>query len=58
MPHLGGKTLGQYQLIESIGQGGMAEIYVAYQPSVKREVVVKVLSHTLRDEPSFVQQFM
>ena len=58
MPHLGGKTLGQYQLIESIGQGGMAEIYRAYQPSVKREVVVKVLSHTLRDEPSFVQQFM
>ena len=58
MPHLGGKTLGQYQLIEPIGQGGMAEIYRAYQPSVKREVVVKVLSHTLRDEPSFVQQFM
>jgi polar amino acid transport system substrate-binding protein len=57
MPHLGGKTLGQYQLIESIGQGGMAEIYRAYQPSVKRDVVVKVLSHTLRDEPSFAKQF-
>jgi len=57
MPRLGGKTLGQYQLIESIGQGGMAQIYRAYQPSVKREVVVKVLAHTLRDEPSFVEQF-
>ena len=58
MPHLGGKTLGQYQLIESIGQGGTAEIYRAYQPSVKREVVIKVLSHTLRDDPTFVEQFM
>ena len=57
MPHLGGKTLGQYQIIEPIGQGGMAEIYRAYQPSVKREVVVKVLAHTLRDNPSFVEQF-
>lgn len=57
MPHLGGKTLGQYQLIEPIGQGGMAEIYRAYQPSVKRDVVVKVLAHTLRDDPSFARQF-
>jgi polar amino acid transport system substrate-binding protein len=57
MPHLDGKTLGHYHLIEPIGQGGMAEIYRAYQPSVKREVVVKVLSPTLHDDPSFVQQF-
>ena len=57
MPPLNGKALGQYQIIESIGKGGMAEIFRAYQPSVKRDVVVKVLSETLRDDPGFVQQF-
>jgi polar amino acid transport system substrate-binding protein len=57
MPDLSGKTLGQYQILEPIGSGGMAHIYRAYQPSVKREVVVKVLSPALRDHPSFVKRF-
>src|SRR5512134_3424737 len=57
MPHLSGKSLAQYQIIESIGKGGMAEIFRAYQPSVKRDVVVKVLSEMLRDDPGFVEQF-
>jgi len=57
MPHLSGKTLGQYQMIESIGSGGTAQIYRAYQPSVKREVVVKVLSPSFQDDPGFVQRF-
>ena len=58
MSHLAGKTLGQYQIFELIGQGGMAEIYRAYQPSVKRDVVVKVLLDALRDNDAFVDQFM
>jgi len=57
MSDLAGKTLGKYRIIESIGSGGMAQIYRAYQPSMKREVVVKVLSPTLRDNPSFVKRF-
>jgi len=57
MSHLEGKTLGQYQIIESIGSGGTAQIYRAYQPSVKREVVVKVLSPSFQDDPGFVKQF-
>jgi len=57
MPNLNGKTLGQYQILESIGSGGTAQIYRAYQPSVKRDVVVKVLSPSFQDDPSFVKQF-
>lgn len=57
MPHLSGKSLGQYQIIEPIGSGGTAQIYRAYQPSVKRDVVVKVLSPSFRDEPGFVKRF-
>ena len=57
MPQLSGKTLGQYQMIESIGSGGTAQIYRAYQPSVKREVVIKVLSPAFQDDPNFVKWF-
>jgi len=57
MPHLNGKSLGHYQIIEPIGSGGTAQIYRAYQPSVKRDVVVKVLSPSYRDEPGFVERF-
>ena len=58
MSDLSGKTLGQYQILEPIGSGGMAQIYRAFQPSVKREVVVKVLSPALRDTDLFAEQFM
>ena len=57
MSDLSGKTLGQYQIIKSIGQGGMAKIYLAYQPSVKREVAIKVLSSALQENISFVKRF-
>ncbi len=43
MEELVGKTLGQYLIQEPIGQGGMAVVYRAYQPSLERYVAVKVL---------------
>ena len=57
MPHLSGKSLGQYQIIEPIGSGGTAQIYRAYQPSVRRDVVIKLLSPEFQDDPGFVQRF-
>jgi len=57
MSHLSGKSLGQYKIIEPIGSGGTAQIYRAYQPSVKRDVVVKVLSPSFQDDPNFVKRF-
>ncbi len=38
-----GRTLGQYQIIEPIGAGGMASVYKAYQPGLDRHVAIKVL---------------
>lgn len=43
MVNLIGQTLGQYRIIKQIGQGGMATVYKAYQPSLDRYVAVKVL---------------
>lgn len=57
MSDLSGKTLGQYQIIKPIGQGGMAIIYLAYQPSVKREVVIKVMASPLQENVSFINRF-
>jgi serine/threonine protein kinase len=57
MSDLSGKTLGHYQVIKPIGQGGMAKIYLAYQPSVRREVAIKVLSAHFQDNESFVNRF-
>jgi serine/threonine-protein kinase len=41
--NLVGKTLGQYELIEIAGEGGLATVYKAYQRGLERWVAVKVL---------------
>lgn len=51
MVNLIGQTLGQYRIIEQIGQGGMATVYKAYQPSPDRYVAVEVLPPYFAHEP-------
>lgn len=50
-------TLGPYVLLEEVGYGGMATVYRAHQPSVERDVAVKVILRARLDDPEAVQRF-
>jgi predicted Ser/Thr protein kinase len=53
-----GQNLGPYRLIEQIGEGGMASVYKAYQPSMERYVAVKILPPHFADDPQFAERFI
>lgn len=47
----------RYELKELIGQGGMADVYLAYDDILKREVAVKILRSSLTGEPIYITRF-
>ncbi len=58
MGDLIGQSLGQYTLVEKIGEGGMATVYRATQASIGREVAVKVLRRSLiEQDDTFLERF-
>src|SRR5262249_53951438 len=46
-----------YELAEVIGEGAFGTVYRATQPSVGREVAIKVVRRELADDPQFVRRF-
>ena len=57
MEDLTGKQLGQYQIVEPLGEGGMAAVYKAFQPGMERYVALKILPRMFADDPTFVGRF-
>lgn len=57
MADLTGRKLGQYEIRDVIGRGGMATVYRAYQPSLDRYVAVKVLNPFVSQDAEFVARF-
>lgn len=51
------RTLGQYQLIEPIGRGGMGVVYRALHTHLQKQVAVKVLSNNVWSDGSQVHRF-
>ena len=57
MDSLIGKRIGQYAITEFLGEGGMGVIYKAHQPSLDRDVAIKILTGPLADDEEFVARF-
>jgi len=55
--YLGMTLLGQFEIVELIGQGTMGKVYLARQLSVDRTVAVKVLKKKLASDPQVVRRF-
>lgn len=53
----GQKISDRYQIIKSIGEGGMANVYLAYDTILDRNVAVKVLRGDLASDEKFVRRF-
>ena len=53
----GQKINDRYQIIKSIGEGGMANVYLAYDTILDRNVAVKVLRGDSATDEKFVRRF-
>ena len=53
----GQKINGRYEIIKSIGEGGMANVYLAWDVILNRQVAVKVLRGDLAGDDKFIRRF-
>ncbi len=49
--------LGRYEIKKELARGGMATVYIAYDPVTKRNVAVKVLPPQFTHDPKFYDRF-
>jgi serine/threonine protein kinase len=52
------RSLGKYELRERLGRGGMAEVWKAFDPQLKRYVAIKYVQANLRADPAFATRFV
>ncbi|HTK34137.1 MAG TPA: protein kinase [Caulobacteraceae bacterium] len=49
---------GRYEVLERIGQGAMADVLRAYDPSINRQLAIKVLKREYREHPQYATRFL
>ncbi|MEI7685287.1 MAG: serine/threonine-protein kinase [Planctomycetota bacterium] len=54
---LTGKVCGDFRILRRLGQGGMGQVYLAEQLSLKRKVALKFLKPELSANPTSLQRF-
>jgi serine/threonine protein kinase/WD40 repeat protein/DNA-binding winged helix-turn-helix (wHTH) protein len=52
-----GRAIRGYELREMAGAGSTGVVFRAFQPSVGREVAIKVIDRSLAQEPEFIRRF-
>ena len=53
----GNEMLGEFRLLRRLGRGGMSEVFLAEQTSLKRNVAIKVLRPELMLDPTYRDRF-
>ncbi len=53
-----GETLSRYRIVDTIGSGGMGVVYRAYDPTLDREVALKLLNEEALDRTSARDRFL
>jgi len=51
------QKIGKYEIIETLGEGGMGIVYKAFDPLMQREVAIKVLSERVFGLPEIKERF-
>ncbi|MCB8945064.1 MAG: serine/threonine protein kinase [Ardenticatenaceae bacterium] len=51
------EKFGRYEIIKELGRGGMAAVFLAHDPLIKRDVAIKVMSEKISEDPAFQERF-
>lgn len=50
-------TIGRYRIEGQLGRGGMALVHLAHDPTINRQVAIKVMFHRWMENPKFRDRF-
>lgn len=56
-PDLTGETFGDFRILRRLGQGGMGQVYLAEQISLKRKIAIKVIRDDIAANPNSLARF-
>ena len=54
---MSGRKIGRYEIVRELGRGGMATVYLGFDPKLERQVAIKVLPSQFANDPEFFDRF-